>query len=127
MSEPRIDWEAAEASPEFQELVTRRRRFVTPATVFFLSWYLGFILLCGYAPDFMGEYVYKSITVGYLLALSQFVMVWALAALYLRKADREFDPLAETAARRAVEVGGSGTGSARSPGDETVATQAAPR
>lgn len=105
MSEPRIDWEAAEASPEFRELVARRRRFVLRATLGFLAWYFGFILLAGYAPDFMGESVYESITVGYVLALTQFVMVWWLAALYLRKSAREFDPLSEIAARRAVEFG----------------------
>jgi uncharacterized membrane protein (DUF485 family) len=88
-----IDWQAIEASPEFQELVTRKRRFVLPATIFFLAWYLGFILLAGYAPDFMGESIYQGFTVGYALALTQFVMVWGLGAWYLRKADREFDPL----------------------------------
>lgn len=94
-----IDWEAIEASPEFQELVRRKRRFVVPATIFFLAWYLGFILLAGYAPDFMGESIYQGLTVGYLLALTQFLMVWGLAGWYLRKAGREFDPLE----RKAVE------------------------
>jgi uncharacterized membrane protein (DUF485 family) len=89
----RVDWEAIERSPEFRELVSRRRRFVLPATVFFLTWYLGFILLAGYAEDFMGSSIYQGFTVGYLLALSQFVMVWGLAFWYLRKAEREFDPL----------------------------------
>jgi uncharacterized membrane protein (DUF485 family) len=88
-----VDWEAIERSPEFRELIARRRRFVLPATIFFLAWYLGFILLAGYAEDFMGSSIYEGFTVGYLLALSQFVMVWALSAWYLRKADREFDPL----------------------------------
>jgi uncharacterized membrane protein (DUF485 family) len=88
-----IDWEAVERSPEFRELVARRRRFVLPATIFFLAWYLGFILLAGYAEDFMGSSIYEGFTVGYLLALSQFVMTWGLAAWYLRRADREFDPL----------------------------------
>ena len=88
-----VDWEAIERSPEFRELIARRRRFVLPATIFFLAWYLGFILLAGYAEDFMGSSIYEGFTVGYLLALSQFVMVWVLAAWYLRKADREFDPL----------------------------------
>jgi uncharacterized membrane protein (DUF485 family) len=88
-----VDWEAVERSPEFRELVARRRRFVLPATIFFLAWYLGFILLAGYAEDFMGSSIYEGFTVGYLLALSQFVMTWGLAAWYLRKADREFDPL----------------------------------
>jgi uncharacterized membrane protein (DUF485 family) len=88
-----VDWEAVERSPEFRDLVARRRRFVLPATIFFLAWYLGFILLAGYAEDFMGSSIYEGFTVGYLLALSQFVMTWGLAAWYLRRADREFDPL----------------------------------
>jgi hypothetical protein len=32
-------------------------------------------------------------------------MVWGLAGLYLRKAEREFDPLARRAAARALEAG----------------------
>src|SRR5215218_9786289 len=92
-----IDWEAIERSPEFQELVHRRRGFVIPCTAFFLAWYLGFILLCAYAPDFMGESVYEGLTVGYCLALTQFLMVFVLGLWYLRKADRLFDPLAERA------------------------------
>ena len=102
---PEIDWIAAERSEEFRELVKRRRRFVIPATVFFLAWYFGFIVLAGYAPDFMGESVYEGLTIGYVLALTQFVMVWGLGWLYLRKADREFDPLAEKAARVATDAG----------------------
>ena len=102
-----IDWVAAERSPEFQELVTRRRKFVVPATVGFLTWYLGFILLAGYAPDFMGESVYEGLTVGYVLALTQFVMVWGLGWLYLRQADRVFDPLAERATQVALDASGA--------------------
>jgi uncharacterized membrane protein (DUF485 family) len=92
-----VDWEAIERSPEFQELVHRRRGFVIPCTISFLSWYLGFMALCAYAPDFMGERVYEGLTVGYCLALTQFAMVFGLGLWYLRKADREFDPLAEKA------------------------------
>jgi uncharacterized membrane protein (DUF485 family) len=97
MAQPPVDWEAIERSPEFQELVRRRRRFVIPCTVFFLSWYMGFILLTAYAQGFMGERIYQGLTVGYCLALTQFVMVAVLGLWYLRKADREFDPLAERA------------------------------
>jgi uncharacterized membrane protein (DUF485 family) len=100
---PVIDWIAAERSPEFRELIARRRRFVIPATAFFLTWYLGFIALAGYAPDFMGKSIHQGFTVGYALALSQFVMTWTLGWLYVRRADRDFDPLAERAARRALE------------------------
>jgi uncharacterized membrane protein (DUF485 family) len=101
--ESRIDWEAIERSPEFQELVARRRRFVIPCTLFFLAWYMAFILVTAYAPDFMGESVYQGLTVGYCYALTQFVMVFALGLLYLRKSDREFDPLAERAIQAYAE------------------------
>jgi uncharacterized membrane protein (DUF485 family) len=103
---PEIDWKAAERSPEFVELVRKRRSFVVPATIFFLVWYFGFIILAGYAEGFMGEtFITDGLTVGYALALTQFVMTWGLGYWYLRKADRDFDPLARVAAQRALEAG----------------------
>jgi uncharacterized membrane protein (DUF485 family) len=103
---PEIDWIAAERSPEFRELVRRRSGFVIPATVFFLAWYFGFIVLAGYAPDFMGEeFLVDGLTVGYVLALTQFVMTWVLGWLYLRRSDRVFDPLAQRAAEQALRAG----------------------
>jgi uncharacterized membrane protein (DUF485 family) len=103
---PEIDWVAAERSPEFRELIKRKRAFVVPATIFFLAWYFGFILLAGYAPDFMGEeFLTDGLTVGYVLALTQFIMTWGLGWLYLRRADRVFDPLAQRAAEQALRAG----------------------
>jgi uncharacterized membrane protein (DUF485 family) len=111
-TDPRIDWEAIERSPEFRELLAARRRFVLPATIFFLAWYIGFILLAGYAPDFMARSVYEGLTVGYCLALTQFVMVGALGLTYLRRAGRMYDPLADELARRALAASqGAGAGS----------------
>ena len=100
-ADPRVDWEAVERSPEFRELIARRKRFVLPATLFFLSWYFGFILLAGYAEDFMARSVYEGLTVGYCLALTQFVMVAALGLMYLRRAEKVYDPLADKVVRRA--------------------------
>ena len=96
------NWEAVERSPEFRELVGKKKSFVLPATIFFLVWYFGFIILAGYAEDFMGrEFITDGLTVGYVLALSQFVMTWVLGWMYLRRADNTFDPLAARA-REAV-------------------------
>jgi uncharacterized membrane protein (DUF485 family) len=121
------DWEAIERSEEFQELVRRKRRYVVPRVVFFLAWYLAFILLAGYAEDFMGERVYEGLTVGYCLALSQFVMVWWLAASYVRKADREFEPLEQkVAARFQTEADAATTSSGRFAREETEGTGASP-
>ena len=92
-----VDWDEIERSPEFQELVKRRKAFVLPGTIFFLAWYMSFILLTAYAEDFMSRRVYEGLTVGYCLALTQFVMVLVLGLWYLRKSDNEFDPLAAKA------------------------------
>ena len=120
-----IDWEAIERSPEFQELVHRRRAFVIPCTAFFLAWYLGFILLCAYAPDFMGESVYQGLTVGYCLALTQFAMVFLLGLWYLRKADHDFDPLAARAIAAYTEhdMHPSERRFTRAPAPSTTATE----
>jgi uncharacterized membrane protein (DUF485 family) len=101
-ADPRVDWKTVEQSPEFRELIAARRRFVLPATIFFLSWYIGFILLAGYAPDFMARSVYEGLTVGYCLALTQFVVVGVLGIAYLRRAERVYDPLADKVVSRAL-------------------------
>jgi uncharacterized membrane protein (DUF485 family) len=101
---PDIDWQAIEASPEFQELVRRRRSFVLPATIFFLAWYMGFILLTAYAEDLMSKRVYEGLTVGYCLALTQFVMVLVLGLMYLSRSDKVYDPLARKAIERWVHL-----------------------
>jgi uncharacterized membrane protein (DUF485 family) len=118
---PEIDWDAAAKSPEFQELLQKRRSFVLPVLAFVFIWYFGFIVLAGYASDFMGERLIDGFTVGYALALSQFVMTWFLGWLYLRKSDRDFDPLAKRAAERALEhraaaVPGDGAGAGTGAG-----------
>jgi uncharacterized membrane protein (DUF485 family) len=118
--EPSYDWERIERSPEFQELVRGRRSFVVPATVFFLAYYMGFILLCGYAEDFMGSSIYEGLTVGYTFALTQFVMVLVLGIWYLRKSDREYDPLA----RKVVDMAERGE---LSPRDGRFTREEAPR
>jgi uncharacterized membrane protein (DUF485 family) len=120
-----IDWERAAQSPEFHELEHRKRSFVVPATIFFVCWYFGFIILAGYAPDFMGESIYEGFTVGYLIALSQFVMVWVLAGLYLRRANRVFDPLARRVAEHtpgAESYIGDGAGATRAGTDRPART-----
>ena len=117
-----VDWSAVEALPEFRELQEKRRRFVVPATVFFLGWYCGFVILAGYAEGFMGrEVAIDGLTVGYLLALTQFAMVWGLGWAYLRYCDRVLDPLRERVVARALdELPASAVTADGTPVDRTV-------
>jgi uncharacterized membrane protein (DUF485 family) len=85
------------------ELMAKKRAFLIPTTIFFLVYYFALPILCGYAPELMATKVVGAVNVAYLLALSNFVMAWVVAGLYVRKA-RTFDELAERA-RRAAESG----------------------
>ena len=86
--------EAVGKDPEMVELENRHQRFVWPVTLFFLVYYLSLPILVGVAPDFMGSKVFGQFTVGYLFALSQFLMAFVVAWVYARWAARRMDPLA---------------------------------
>ena len=85
---------ATQASPEFQELRTRLRRFVFPMTAFFLIWYGIYVLLGAFAHDFMAPKVFGNVNVGLLIGLGQFVSTFVITGLYVRFANRELDPRA---------------------------------
>ncbi|HEY5842692.1 MAG TPA: DUF485 domain-containing protein [Mycobacterium sp.] len=85
---------ATQASPEFQELRTRLRRFVFPMTAFFLVWYGLYVLLGAFAHDFMAIKVFGNVNVGLLIGLGQFLTTFVITGLYVRFANRELDPRA---------------------------------
>ncbi|CRK53678.1 conserved hypothetical protein [Rhodococcus sp. RD6.2] len=83
-----------QASPEFQDLRRRLRRFVFPMTAFFLTWYAVYVLLATYASDFMATKVFGNVNLGVVLGLGQFVTTFVITALYVKFANRELDPRA---------------------------------
>ena len=95
-------WEGLEQTDEFRQLVRSRLRFVLPATAFFLVYYFLLPIGNGLAPELMKTKVIGEVNVAYLFALSQFVMAWTLAYLYIRKANSVFDPLAAKLRARAA-------------------------
>jgi len=96
-----VHWEGLEQTEEFRELVRRRFRFVLPATIFFLVYYFLLPLGNGLAPNLMKTKVFGEVNIAYLFALSEFVMAWVLAYLYIRKANTVFDSLAAKVRARA--------------------------
>ena len=84
-----------QASPEFQELRTKLRRFVFPMSAFFLLWYAVYVLVGALAHDFMAIRVWGDINVGLLIGLGQFVTTFVITGIYVRFANRELDPRAE--------------------------------
>jgi len=90
-------------SPDFTELKRRYQRFVFPATFAFLSWYLLYVLMCNWAPDFMGTKLWGNINVALVFGLLQFVSTFLIAYLYARYSNRNIDPLARELDQRYVD------------------------
>ena len=89
------EYREAQNSPEFQELKRRFRRFAFPMTFAFLAWYLLYVLLSTYAPDFMATEVFGNVNLGILLGLAQFVTTFAITHLYVAHANKNTDPIAD--------------------------------
>ena len=92
------DWQRYADTPEFKNLLRRKQAFILPATVFFILYYFALPVMVGYFPEFMSRKVIGAVNIAYLFALSQFVMAWVLAFLYVRAAGN-FDRMAEDVKR----------------------------
>jgi uncharacterized membrane protein (DUF485 family) len=93
-----VDWLAVERSEEFQELVQARRRWLVPLTIVFLVGSIGYLLLAAFVPGVMGWQITDGLPFAWVAAVTQVLLTWALTWAYLRKADRDFEPLEQRAA-----------------------------
>jgi uncharacterized membrane protein (DUF485 family) len=82
---PAVDWDAIAESPQFQELLRSRRRFLVPSVAFFCAYFLAFLSLLAWAPDTMAKQVIGSITLALVLGASVVVLTFVMAWLYTRK------------------------------------------
>jgi uncharacterized membrane protein (DUF485 family) len=95
-------WKALAAEPDFRALLRSRRRFVIPATIFFIAYYLALPISVGFWPREMSRPALGPLTLAYCFALSQFAMAWIVLALYLARS-RRFDLLAARIRRRETQ------------------------
>ncbi len=120
------EYREAQASPEFQELKKRFRAFAFPMTVAFLAWYLLYVLLSTYAPEFMGRPVFGNVSVGILFGLLQFVSTFAITHIYVAHANKRTDPIADEMRER-LEAHQYAHGTTTTPSTTTPPTRGAHR
>lgn len=88
-----VDWQAIEDDKDFRELIREKRNFIVPATIVFLVYYFGFLIVVGYFPSVAEIDVVGHVNIAYIIAISEFVMAWIIVYLYARRAGL-FDRLA---------------------------------
>lgn len=95
-------YEQMSGSEDFAVLRRRLRWFVFPTSALFLVWYLAYVLLAAYAPEFMAIRLAGNFNVGLLVGLLQFLSTFVIATVYVRYANRSLDPIA-TQLREEIE------------------------
>ncbi|MEU9861885.1 DUF485 domain-containing protein [Streptomyces sp. NPDC047971] len=77
---------AVQRSPAFQEVRRRYRRFVIPAALAFLLWYLAYVVAATVAPGVMARPVVGAVNVAMVAGLGQFLTTFLLTWAYARHA-----------------------------------------
>ncbi|WP_084375009.1 DUF485 domain-containing protein [Neobacillus soli] len=88
------DYSSIVQSPSFQQLLSEKKKFIIPITIFFFCFYFALPILTSYSTVLNHKFI-GSITWAWVFAFLQFVMTWVLCMLYSKKAAR-FDKLANT-------------------------------
>jgi len=83
------------SNPKFQDLVRRRGRFAALLSAIVLTVFYGYIVVVAFSPATLALPIREgsTLTVGILAELSMFGGFWILVALYVRRANTEFDVL----------------------------------
>ncbi len=90
----KVDWKAIDEDPKFQELHRKKTSFLWGLMIFSTAYYFMLPIGAAYFQDLFRIKVWGPINVGLLFALSEFVVAWALAYYYSRRANNEFDVMA---------------------------------
>lgn len=88
-------YRSIQESPRFKELVSKRERFAWILSAIMLGLYCAFILLIAYGPQILGAKISagSSITWGIPLGVGLIMSAFILTAIYVRRANGEFDEL----------------------------------
>ncbi|WP_412478253.1 DUF485 domain-containing protein [Azonexus sp. IMCC34839] len=91
------------ANPKFQELVARRGRFAWTLAVVVLMMFYGFVMVVAFSPASLGQPVTEGsrLTVGVAVELFMFIFFWVLTAVYVKRANSEFDELTQQIVKEA--------------------------
>lgn len=107
MASSQPDWAAIDRDPRFQALHKKKSSFLWGLMVFSIVYYFLLPFGAAYFQDLFKVKVWGPLNVGLLFALSEFVVAWIVAAVYAKRANREFDAMAAEIARDAHNIKGS--------------------
>ena len=106
LSKAAIHWEAIEADPRFQTLHRDKNKFLWRMMLFALIYFFCLPIATAYFQDILKVKIWGVINVGLLFALSQFIVAWAIAIIYAKRANTQFDARAKALMEDAHNIKG---------------------
>jgi len=101
-----IHWEAVEADPRFKKLHRDKNKFLWCMMLFALVYFFCLPIATAYFQDILKIKIWGVINLGLIFALSQFIVAWAIAIIYSKRANAEFDPRAKALVDDAPHIQG---------------------
>jgi uncharacterized membrane protein (DUF485 family) len=95
MSSTNTNWGAIDSNPKFQALHRSKTVFLWGLMLFSVVYYFLLPVGAAYFQDLFKIKVWGVVNIGILFALSEFVVAWTIAFVYSRKANAEFDAMAQ--------------------------------
>jgi len=105
MSKREMNWAAIDADPRFQALHRKKTTFLWGLMIFSVIYYFLLPVGAAYYQDLFKIKVWGVVNVGILFALSEFVVAWTIAFVYSKKANSEFDAMAQEIINDAHKMG----------------------
>ena len=105
MSKPSMNWAAIDADPRFQALHKKKIVFLWGLMIFSIVYYFLLPIGAAYFQDLFKIKVWGVVNVGILFALSEFIVAWTIAYVYSKKANAEFDSMAQEIINDAHKMG----------------------
>jgi uncharacterized membrane protein (DUF485 family) len=105
MSKPQMNWAAIDADPRFQALHRRKTTFLWGLMIFSTIYYFLLPIGAAYYQDLFKIKVWGVVNVGILFALSEFIVAWTIAFVYSKKANAQFDAMAQEIINDAHKIG----------------------
>ena len=105
MTTTKMNWRAIDADPRFQALHRKKSRFLWSLMIFSMVYYFLLPIGAAYFQELFKIKVWGPVNIGLLFALSEFVVAWLVAYIYSRKANAEFDAMAQDIVNDAHNLG----------------------
>lgn len=105
MSKPQMNWAAIDADPRFQALHRKKTTFLWGLMIFSTIYYFLLPIGAAYYQDLFKIQVWGVVNVGILFALSEFIVAWTIAFVYSKKANAQFDAMAQEIINDAHKMG----------------------